>query len=487
MFATLFIIFAFIRAFPWRRRRGGAELLAIEAGGAIAADQERNINGERQQRPYSTNSNPPSPNEEAYTSHHQRRHHLIHIKPKTQLQRRRRRTVPQIFLRSSKILKYHEVTFSGSVGGGDSDSERTPTSSHTPARLVRQPRSLSPSRGHSPDSNSSLNYYRSSTLSSRSHPTRASSDYETAASDYYTPGRSKSPATERERERDRELNGSSHTSRNVTSRAIHRSSSNGYLTHSDTLVGSDEEDRLASHPTNRESNDPHFEADNEAEADDSYDRDTEEFYSNIQDAAGTSSSRSKRSSLFSRSDSSATTTSSSGCTFTGAKRRSTASIISTSMCSDIIPIDRRRSSTATEYSVRSVSSQQRRSSGRIRRHISRMTIAGARRRTTGSFDVENGQSARSPLEGGSPSAGLVLQNLPQRRESFLYRSDSDFEMSPKSMSRNSSIASERFKEQEASILIDRSNNHDYDDDDDDDDAGDDLLQILDGPGARWYF
>uniref|UniRef100_A0A1A9WIK1 Uncharacterized protein n=1 Tax=Glossina brevipalpis TaxID=37001 RepID=A0A1A9WIK1_9MUSC len=63
-----------------------------------------------------------------------------------------------------------------------------------------------------------------------------------------------------------------------------------------------------------------------------------------------------------------------------------------------------------------------------------MTILG--------FDVENGQTARSPLEGGSPSAGLVLQNLPQRRESFLYRSDSDFEMSPKSMSRNSSIASE---------------------------------------------
>ncbi|XP_044003361.1 cAMP-specific 3',5'-cyclic phosphodiesterase, isoforms N/G isoform X8 [Aphidius gifuensis] len=63
------------------------------------------------------------------------------------------------------------------------------------------------------------------------------------------------------------------------------------------------------------------------------------------------------------------------------------------------------------------------------------------------FDVENGGSA---LDGGvgtggsaSPSAGLVLQALPQRRESFLYRSDSDFEMSPKSMSRNSSIASER--------------------------------------------
>lgn len=65
-----------------------------------------------------------------------------------------------------------------------------------------------------------------------------------------------------------------------------------------------------------------------------------------------------------------------------------------------------------------------------------------------SFDVENGAST---LEGGagggggvSPNAGLVLQSLPQRRESFLYRSDSDFEMSPKSMSRNSSIASERW-------------------------------------------
>ncbi|KAL5275796.1 dnc family protein [Megaselia abdita] len=76
-----------------------------------------------------------------------------------------------------------------------------------------------------------------------------------------------------------------------------------------------------------------------------------------------------------------------------------------------------------------------------------------------SFDVENGQGARSPLEGGSPNA-LVLQNLPQRRESFLYRSDSDFEMSPKSMSRNSSIASERFKEQEASGLLERSHGED---------------------------
>lgn len=66
----------------------------------------------------------------------------------------------------------------------------------------------------------------------------------------------------------------------------------------------------------------------------------------------------------------------------------------------------------------------------------------------GRFDVENdgNQGDRSTLDAGgsSPSAGgLVLQNFPQRRESFLYRSDSDFEMSPKSMSRNSSIASER--------------------------------------------
>ncbi|XP_071743060.1 3',5'-cyclic-AMP phosphodiesterase 4C isoform X3 [Lepeophtheirus salmonis] len=56
------------------------------------------------------------------------------------------------------------------------------------------------------------------------------------------------------------------------------------------------------------------------------------------------------------------------------------------------------------------------------------------------FDVENGASQRDALEGSSP--GLILQNMPQRRESFLYKSDSDFEMSPKSMSRNSSIASE---------------------------------------------
>ncbi|TRY88889.1 hypothetical protein DNTS_021986 [Danionella cerebrum] len=45
----------------------------------------------------------------------------------------------------------------------------------------------------------------------------------------------------------------------------------------------------------------------------------------------------------------------------------------------------------------------------------------------------------------SPGSGLILQaNFvhSQRRESFLYRSDSDYDLSPKSMSRNSSIASD---------------------------------------------
>uniref|UniRef100_A0A8B9LHS2 Uncharacterized protein n=1 Tax=Astyanax mexicanus TaxID=7994 RepID=A0A8B9LHS2_ASTMX len=64
-----------------------------------------------------------------------------------------------------------------------------------------------------------------------------------------------------------------------------------------------------------------------------------------------------------------------------------------------------------------------------------------------SFDVDNGTSSgRSPLDPmTSPSSGLILQaNFvhSQRRESFLYRSDSDYDLSPKSMSRNSSIASD---------------------------------------------
>ncbi|XP_034743973.1 cAMP-specific 3',5'-cyclic phosphodiesterase 4B-like isoform X2 [Etheostoma cragini] len=64
------------------------------------------------------------------------------------------------------------------------------------------------------------------------------------------------------------------------------------------------------------------------------------------------------------------------------------------------------------------------------------------------FEGENGPSlccSPSDLQ-ASPGSGLVLHpNLAshgQRRESFLYRSDSDYELSPKSLSRNSSIVGE---------------------------------------------
>ncbi|CAL8236950.1 unnamed protein product, partial [Boreogadus saida] len=59
-----------------------------------------------------------------------------------------------------------------------------------------------------------------------------------------------------------------------------------------------------------------------------------------------------------------------------------------------------------------------------------------------SFEAEATRSlCCSPSEAqASPGSTLVLQ--PQRRESFLYRSDSDYDLSPKSMSRNSSIVGE---------------------------------------------
>ncbi|NWR42264.1 PDE4B phosphodiesterase, partial [Regulus satrapa] len=65
------------------------------------------------------------------------------------------------------------------------------------------------------------------------------------------------------------------------------------------------------------------------------------------------------------------------------------------------------------------------------------------------FDVENGPSpGRSPLDPqASSSSGLILHTTfpghSQRRESFLYRSDSDYDLSPKTMSRNSSLPSEQ--------------------------------------------
>ncbi|XP_035798324.1 cAMP-specific 3',5'-cyclic phosphodiesterase 4B-like isoform X5 [Amphiprion ocellaris] len=78
---------------------------------------------------------------------------------------------------------------------------------------------------------------------------------------------------------------------------------------------------------------------------------------------------------------------------------------------------------------------------RLRRYR-RFTVANT------CFEVENGTSlCCSPSDPqASPGSGLVLHpNLAghgQRRESFLYRSDSDYELSPKSLSRNSSIVGE---------------------------------------------
>ncbi|XP_053147700.1 cAMP-specific 3',5'-cyclic phosphodiesterase 4C-like isoform X2 [Hemicordylus capensis] len=67
------------------------------------------------------------------------------------------------------------------------------------------------------------------------------------------------------------------------------------------------------------------------------------------------------------------------------------------------------------------------------------------------FDLENGFPPNCcPLDpqanpGLGLGLGLVLPGAPphgQRRESFLYRSDSDYDLSPKAMSRNSSVASD---------------------------------------------
>ena len=58
--------------------------------------------------------------------------------------------------------------------------------------------------------------------------------------------------------------------------------------------------------------------------------------------------------------------------------------------------------------------------------------------------LECSTPGRSPLD-SQASPGLVLHAgaaTSQRRESFLYRSDSDYDMSPKTMSRNSSVTSE---------------------------------------------
>nr|XP_043899868.1 cAMP-specific 3',5'-cyclic phosphodiesterase 4D-like isoform X3 [Solea senegalensis] len=84
---------------------------------------------------------------------------------------------------------------------------------------------------------------------------------------------------------------------------------------------------------------------------------------------------------------------------------------------------------------------------RLMRKVELTGFGHGRRHSCLGFDLENGLSVgRSPLDSQtSPGSGLVLQaNFPhsQRRESFLYRSDSDFDLSPKTMSRNSSTASD---------------------------------------------
>ncbi|XP_049644420.1 cAMP-specific 3',5'-cyclic phosphodiesterase 4A isoform X2 [Suncus etruscus] len=81
----------------------------------------------------------------------------------------------------------------------------------------------------------------------------------------------------------------------------------------------------------------------------------------------------------------------------------------------------------------------------LRRRLRLLRGAGA------GFEAENGPApspSRSPLD-AQASPGLVLHAgtvASQRRESFLYRSDSDFDMSPKTMSRNSSVTSEAHAE-----------------------------------------
>ncbi|KAM9732387.1 3',5'-cyclic-AMP phosphodiesterase 4A isoform 1-T1 [Dama dama] len=74
------------------------------------------------------------------------------------------------------------------------------------------------------------------------------------------------------------------------------------------------------------------------------------------------------------------------------------------------------------------------------------------------LEAENGPTpspGRSPLD-SQASPGLVLHAgaaTSQRRESFLYRSDSDYDMSPKTMSRNSSVTSEATSPCSVTILV----------------------------------
>lgn len=54
---------------------------------------------------------------------------------------------------------------------------------------------------------------------------------------------------------------------------------------------------------------------------------------------------------------------------------------------------------------------------------------------------DDGSNRTSQFLDATASGGLTVPTTGSRRESFLYRSDSEFEMSPKSVSRHSSIGS----------------------------------------------
>lgn len=366
MIATLFIIFAFIRAFPWSRRRAYAAArertqLALTLNTSAQADE-----GDHQQQRQQQQHHQQGREEEPCINNNDRARPSIsrmgngHGNEQPSSRPRR------------KSSKFHEVTFSGSVGGGDSDGETAAEAARGAALSVTMGGSQAGKR-HSLSATSTSN---SGSIISAPYRTLSGSG---AGGSGSGSGSFSSGGTTRSR-------GSRDYGQHEYYQ-LHASVSPSTSTNNGRIALTQRSDTMATEAEEFEDEERPPLDDDE---DESYDRETEEFYSNIQDAAGTSSHR-KRSSLFSRSDSSATTTSSSGGgTFTGGgKRRSAASIMSSSMGSDMmLGGSDRRSSTATEYSVRSTAGSvpintQRRSSGRIRRYVSRMTIAGARRRTTG--------------------------------------------------------------------------------------------------------
>ncbi|TRY97573.1 hypothetical protein DNTS_002605 [Danionella cerebrum] len=102
--------------------------------------------------------------------------------------------------------------------------------------------------------------------------------------------------------------------------------------------------------------------------------------------------------------------------------------------------------TVCQSEVKKLTAGARNCSGMFRKLLVNKTVRQRRRFTVA---MENGPSIGcSPLDlQASPSSGLVLHpsmaGHSQRRESFLYRSDSDYDISPKSTSRTSSLVGEQ--------------------------------------------